>query len=1215
MSEQQNPEEERNKWSLSNLAESLLGPPRPIDLQPVGRQIMMNPQDSDIRNEFEQKFSIQETEWQRRFEALQASLHSKNQELNSTQQAFQHYVDQPESLRYQQGNEFDSALTNHRRQLEQNYELKLRLISSEKQQLEAEKGQLLARIVEQDATIEELQQQLRQSVDRIDELLRQQATTPVLQQRTTARTISEDETGSVYSAPSFGRQSSINGPVYQQNVLHVNTETVDDELAVSSVSRKRVHQVPIFKGKENEDSYEWLLAFEKVALYYGWDDRTTLREFMMVLQGSAGYWWDSQQHILKKGTYEAARTAFTQFFGGDLQAQSRALANIDNLRQGSESMVSFGPKLFIEITRVSREPHIQLYFFYRIINSALADKIALSEPQSLQDAVAYGVRLERGAKERQMARYTGGVKGDIGPIVATPSVDYSGNSSGPQPMEGVVHGAINLQGQKSSRRIKGNCHNCGKKGHKAVDCYAKQKSSGRPNKQNTQTVSGAYEAEEEEGNIFARLYSSSQVIKPVEDANLPVFFANTVATDSLEVAFADDPRRFAVDSMINNRKIGLLADTGAMVSTINKQVAELLDLPFSDEPDSCIEYGNQSREISNKSVVVTAIIDGSTYKYKFLVVSKQNVPVLLGMDFFLAVDLALYPKRKSFISGQDIVKAIGLKDTKQQEVKTVMTVVDKTPAQVDTPEVMAIRKRFPNVFNITDRQAITNAPVEHTIDTGDAKPIVRRGRRLSPAEKKALVSEVKKMLDAGVVRESNSPWCSPPVMVPKPDETWRVCNNYIAVNQVTRKDKWPLPRMEDLVDELTGAKWFTSVDLKAGYWHIPIKEEDKCKTAFIAGDLLVEYNVMPFGLTNAPSTFARFMHSILGRVKNTIIYLDDILAYNLTKEENIATVNEIFEILDKWNLKVNIGKCKFFQNEVKFLGFIVSGTGIRSNPEKVEPIKKLTSPSSVKELQQFLGLCTFYHRFIKNLSSIASPLYKLLQKESTWSWTQKEESIFRELKETLMSLPELSYPNSNLPYEIHCDASNVGLGAVLVQAGRPIAFASKTLNRAQQNYSTTEKECMAVSWALQHFHCYVHGCHSLAVHTDHAALKQILSTKDPKGRIARWVMDITSYDFSVVHIKGSKNQDADALSRLCVEKLKVNAQQEIQLTASVLEIEQQKDSEIQAYLKTHQEDSSIVKKNNLWYKLVDKQRLVIWLPRSLVLTFCHLLMMLPHLVT
>lgn len=291
----------------------------------------------------------------------------------------------------------------------------------------------------------------------------------------------------------------------------------------------------------------------------------------------------------------------------------------------------------------------------------------------------------------------------------------------------------------------------------------------------------------------------------------------------------------------------------------------------------------------------------------------------------------------------------------------------------------------PNLYNESAVQTLTNAPVVHYIDTGDSPPIVARSRRYSPKENEAIEKDVTKMLEMNVIRKSNSPWSANPVVVPKPDGSTRFCTNFRPLNGITRKDKYPLPRMEDLLDRLSGAQAISSIDLKSAYWQLPIAEKDKCKTAFRTTSGLYEYNSLAFGLTNSPATFARFLNTLLSSVaKFTVIYLDDILIFSDSTEENIRQVQEVLRILDHWNLKINIKKCQFLVSELKFLGFIVSNTGVSSNPEKTLPIKNWPKPTNVNELQNFLGICTFYHKFIANLAMVAAPLYKLLKKDQDW---------------------------------------------------------------------------------------------------------------------------------------------------------------------------------------------------------------------------------------
>ncbi|CEP10273.1 hypothetical protein, partial, partial [Parasitella parasitica] len=255
-------------------------------------------------------------------------------------------------------------------------------------------------------------------------------------------------------------------------------------------------------------------------------------------------------------------------------------------------------------------------------------------------------------------------------------------------------------------------------------------------------------------------------------------------------------------------------------------------------------------------------------------------------------------------------------------------------------------------------------------------------------------------------------------------------------------------------------------------------------------------------------------------------------------EDHKKDVERFLERLDRYNLKINPKKCQWFQQEVKFLGFLVSGEGIRSNPDKVKVVKDWQPPVNKKGLLRFLGFAVFYHRFIDSLSTKAKPLYALLKKDVEYVWSKEAQQAFDLIKQELVSLPTLAYPNSQLPYELHCDASDVGLGACVVQQGRPIAYASRTLNSAESNYTTTEKECLAVVWSLKQFHPYLYGS-KFTIYTDHAALKSILSLKTPKGRLARWIMDLQDYQpYEVVHKKGVLNVDADALSRIA----DVNAQ-------------------------------------------------------------------------
>ncbi|KAG2215122.1 hypothetical protein INT45_002994 [Circinella minor] len=322
------------------------------------------------------------------------------------------------------------------------------------------------------------------------------------------------------------------------------------------------------------------------------------------------------------------------------------------------------------------------------------------------------------------------------------------------------------------------------------------------------------------------------------------------------------------------------------------------------------------------------------------------------------------------------------------------------------------------------------------------------------------------MLTRKVIRPSTSPWRSNIVLIRKPDNSWRFAIDLRAVNRVMKKSKQPIPTIDELLDKLHGTKYFSVIDLKSGYWHIKIKESDKCKTAFVANGKLYEFNAMVYGLCNAPGSFQACISYVLQDLPNTICYLDDVLLYSQTEQEHQQQLDALLCRLNNYNLKISIKKCQLFKKD---------------------------TPSSTKEVQRFLGFCAFHHKFLKSLSQMGYPLYQLLRKDKRFHWSPECQRAFDNLKQAIAKLPTLAYPDPQLIYDLHVDASIYGLGAVLIQNGRPIAFTSRSLTPAEKNYSVTELECLR--------------------------------------RLARWILTLQAYEFNVVHRKGVDNAAPDALSR------------------------------------------------------------------------------------
>ena len=350
------------------------------------------------------------------------------------------------------------------------------------------------------------------------------------------------------------------------------------------------------------------------------------------------------------------------------------------------------------------------------------------------------------------------------------------------------------------------------------------------------------------------------------------------------------------------------------------------------------------------------------------------------------------------------------------------------------------------------------------------------------------------------------------------------------------KDSYPLPRIDDSIDALSGSSWFSTLDLASGYWQVAIEERDWPKTAFTAGSGLYQFTVMPFGLCNAPATFERLMEHVLSGLplEVCLLYLDDIIVHAQTFEAELERLRAVFTRLRMVRLKLNAKKCHLFKKRVVFLGHVVSDKGVSTDPEKISAVHEWLTPTSISSLRSFLGLCSYYRRFVRGFSTIASPLHCLTEKGKVFVWMQECDVAFQRLKQALSQAPVLTYPTSEDTFVVDTDASNSGIGAVLsqVQDGeeKVIAYFSRSLTKSERRYCVTRKELLALVASVRHFHHYLYGRH-FKIRTDHGALKWLMSFKNPEGQTARWIEILGIYDFDVDHQPGRNLGNADGLSR------------------------------------------------------------------------------------
>ena len=469
-------------------------------------------------------------------------------------------------------------------------------------------------------------------------------------------------------------------------------------------------------------------------------------------------------------------------------------------------------------------------------------------------------------------------------------------------------------------------------------------------------------------------------------------------------------------------------------------------------------------------------------------------------------------------------------------------------------QLQSVIHEYIDVYSLSGENFKQTDVVQHEINLEpDTKPFHQRLRVYSPALQQIIETEVNKMLHDKIIVKSNSPFASNLLLVRKPDPTSpggiknRVCVNFIQLNKLTIKDRYPLPNQEDIFRQIGSAKYFTTMDLMSGFWQIAIKPEHKHKTAFITTRGLYEFIVMPFGLCNAPSTFQRMMDKIILPEYRSFIqtYIDDIILFSKSFDDHLQHMKTLHKLLRKNKLTVKLSKCHFSQTSVKFLGHVLSQGEIKPNPEKIEAIKQWKQPNDVGAIRSFLGVVGWYRKFIPHFAEVAVPLVRLTRKNTKFIFNEECIKSFNILRDALMKAPILKQADSNKSYILETDASNVALGAVLLQKDdnddiHPIAYASKTMNPAQQNYSPSEKECLALIWALEHFNTYCEG-HEYTCLTDHRALTYLVSNKESNNhRITRWILRLQPYNLKVEYIKGTNNKTADLLSRPYMMKTHVN---------------------------------------------------------------------------
>ncbi|KAJ9566644.1 hypothetical protein OSB04_002610 [Centaurea solstitialis] len=558
--------------------------------------------------------------------------------------------------------------------------------------------------------------------------------------------------------------------------------------------------------------------------------------------------------------------------------------------------------------------------------------------------------------------------------------------------------------------------------------------------------------------------------------------------------------------LLNNYPATVLFDSGADRSYVSLEFRPKINKKSQNlKEEHIIEYSNG--ELVKASKVVrkcTLGLSGNEFSIDLIPIKIGSFDIIVGMDWM--------SNHRATICCAEKIVMLALPDGSVVEecIAFMAHVIDKKAKKKQIQDIPVVRE-FPEVFPEELPGLPPQRQVEFHIDlVPGAGPIARSPYRLAPSEMQELSNQLQELLDKGFIRPSSSPWGAPVLFVKKKDGSFRMCIDYRKLNKITIKNHYPLPRIDDLFDQLQGANYFSKIDLRSGYHQMRVREEDIAKTAFRTRYGHYEFLVMPFGLTNAPAVFMDLM--------------------NRSKEDHEQHLRLILDLLKAEKLYAKFSKCEFWIREVHFLGHVVNKEGIHVDPAKIEAIRKWEAPKTPTEIRQFLSLAGYYRRFIANFSKIAQPLTTLTQKDKKFIWGEKQEEAFQLLKHKLCNAPILALPEGTDNFVVYCDVSRQGLGCVLMQNEKVIAYASRQLKVHEKNYTTHDLELGAVVFALKIWRHYLYGT-KCTIFTDHKSLQHILDQKMLNMRQRRWVELLSDYDCEIKYHPWKANVVADALSR------------------------------------------------------------------------------------
>ena len=497
-------------------------------------------------------------------------------------------------------------------------------------------------------------------------------------------------------------------------------------------------------------------------------------------------------------------------------------------------------------------------------------------------------------------------------------------------------------------------------------------------------------------------------------------------------------------------------------------------------------------------------------------------------------------KTLSLRRGNVVARIQGIEKISQLDITDCNTAMssatsEQTGGEHTVTDIESLLKLNQDLFAESDLELKRTNVLEMNIDTKDDTPIALRPYRIPLGKQKIVDEQIDKLLQAGIISPSRSPYAAPIVLVNKKDGSQRMCVDYRKLNENTIPYRWPLPHIDDVLAKLSQSKYYSALDLRAGFHQLPIKESDIHKTAFTSHRGLFEYNCMSFGLRNAPAFFSELMHKVLGDLPFAMCYIDDVIVFSKSEAEHLEHLAIVMDRLRKANLRLKRSKCEFFKDKLRYLGFLVSREGIAPDPEKVAAIQKIATPKCVKDVRALIGCCNYYRKCIPNYSKIACPLLDLTRKFAKFDWSESCQKSFETLKQALCQAPVLIFPDMSKEFLLYCDASQECIGGYLAQEvdgmEKPIHYLSQRLSHTQKRWPILQKEAFAIYTCMEKLKHYLHGA-KVTIKTDHKPLIYMFDSQISNDQVARWALTISQMAPNIDYIKGRDNVPADFLSRV-----------------------------------------------------------------------------------